>query len=115
MSFLIPEAYAAVKATAGSTAAPHSQSLNMILMLVLFGAFIYFFLWRPQVKRSKQQRQLIDSIKKDDEVITSGGMLAKVTKVEETFFKLAIAKDTEIIMQKNAVARVLPKGTIKDW
>jgi preprotein translocase subunit YajC len=42
-------------------------------------------------------------------------MLAKVTKVEETFFKLAIAKDTEIIMQKNAVARVLPKGTIKDW
>jgi len=110
MSFLIPNAYAAVS-VAGHT----SSSMNMILMLVIFGAFIYFFLWRPQAKRSKQHRELVTSIKPDDEIVTAGGMMAKITKVEEGYFQVKIDKDTEILLQKNSIARVLPKGTIKEW
>ena len=110
MSFLIPTAYAATPAAGHA-----SSSMNMILMLVIFGAFIYFFLWRPQTKRAKQHQQLVTSIKADDEIVTSGGMMAKITKIDENYFQVKIAKDTEILMQKNSIARVLPKGTIKEF
>ncbi len=110
MSFLIPTAYAAIPAAGHA-----SSSMNMILMLVLFGAFIYFFLWRPQVKRTKQHQKLVTSTKPGDEIVTAGGMMAKITGVEENYFKVQIAKDTDILIQKNSIARVLPKGTIKEW
>lgn len=110
MGFLISTAYAAVP-----TAGHASSSMNMILMLVIFGAFIYFFLWRPQAKRSKQHQQLVTSIKPDDEVVTAGGMMGKITKVDENYFQVKVGKEAEILLQKNSIARVLPKGTIKEW
>lgn len=110
MGFLIPDAYAALPAV-GHT----GSSMNMILMLVIFGAFIYFFLWRPQTKRAKQHQQLITSIKPGDEVVTAGGMMAKITKVTDDYFQIQVGKDSEVLMQKNSIARVLPKGTIKEW
>jgi preprotein translocase subunit YajC len=107
MSLLIPDAYAAVP-----VAGHGGFSMNMILMLVIFGAFIYFFLWRPQAKRAKQHQQLVTSIKPGDEIVTAGGMMARITKVTDDYFQIQVGKESEILLQKNSIARVLPNGRI---
>jgi preprotein translocase subunit YajC len=108
---LISTAFAAE--TAATTATHPNQTMNMVLMLVVFGAFIYFFLWRPQMKRQKQHKNMVSSVKQGDEVLTNGGLMGKISKIEETYFVLMIAKETEIMLQKSALGGVLPKGTIK--
>ena len=107
--FLIPVAHAA---TTGA-AAPKSPMGNMVFLLVIFAAIMYFLMWRPQSKRAKQQREMLSAIKAGDEVITSGGIIAKVVKVEEQFMTADIAAGTTVKLQKNAVSMVLPKGTMK--
>jgi preprotein translocase subunit YajC len=83
--------------------------LPIILMIVV----MYFLMLRPQMKRQKEQKTMMDALAKGDEVVTAGGMLGKVSKVTDAYVTLEIANGTEIIVQKNAVSTLLPKGTIK--
>jgi preprotein translocase subunit YajC len=83
------------------------------LPIVLMFGLLYFLMIRPQMKRAKEQRQMIESLQKGDEVVTSGGMVGKITKLGEAYLTVEIAPDTEISVQKAAVQTLLPKGTIK--
>jgi preprotein translocase subunit YajC len=111
-------AFAEAATTAGSaanTAAGAETGFGMQKGL-LFGAFIlifYFFIIRPQSKRAKEQRDLVGGLQKGDEVLTNAGIVGKITKVSDNFFVVMIAEGTEVLMQKQAIAGSLPKGTMK--
>jgi preprotein translocase subunit YajC len=83
--------------------------LPIILMFVL----LYFLMIRPQMKRAKEQKAMVESLQKGDEVITAGGVLGRITKIADPYVTLQIAPNTEISVQKAAVSTVLPKGTLK--
>ncbi|HUN69406.1 MAG TPA: preprotein translocase subunit YajC [Burkholderiales bacterium] len=83
--------------------------LPIILMFVL----LYFLMIRPQMKRAKEHKTMVDALQKGDEVITSGGVLGRITKVTEAYVSVEIAPNTEVSVQKAAVQTLLPKGTIK--
>jgi preprotein translocase subunit YajC len=95
-------------------AAPSGDSgyiglLPIILMFVL----LYFLMIRPQMKRAKETKQMIEALQKGDEVITAGGVVGRITKLGEAYISLEIAPNTEISVQKAAIQVLLPKGTIK--
>ncbi|WP_133131174.1 preprotein translocase subunit YajC [Legionella yabuuchiae] len=108
MSFFISNAMAA---QAGQPAQADG-TFSLIMIAAIFVLF-YFMLIRPQNKRAKEHRELISNLKKGDEIITSGGVLAKVTALEEQYIKANIAEGIEINIQRTAVSAVLPKGTLK--
>jgi preprotein translocase subunit YajC len=83
--------------------------LPIILMFVL----LYFLMIRPQMKRAKETKAMIEALQKGDEVITAGGVLGRISKLGEQYVTLEIAPDTEIVVQRAAVQSPLPKGTIK--
>jgi len=87
--------------------------LMSFLPLVLMFVVLYFLMIRPQMKRQKEQKAMMDALAKNDEVVTSGGILGRVTKVGEAYVTVEVAEDTEIVVQKVAVTMLLPKGTIK--
>ena len=89
------------------------SSLMSMLPLVLMFVVLYFVMIRPQMKKQKEHRSMIDALAKGDEVVTSGGMLGKVTKLSESNVTLEVASGVEIQLQRNAVVQVLPKGSIK--
>lgn len=95
--------------TAGGDAAQWTGLLPIVLMFVL----LYFMLIRPQMKRAKEHKSMTDALQKGDEVITGGGVLGKITKVNEAYVSLEIAPGVEVNVQKGAVQTLLPKGTIK--
>jgi len=101
----ISNAYAAGATTGGDL----MSFLPLVVIFVLF----FFMIIRPQMKAAKAQREMITALQKGDEVVTSGGIVGKVTKVTESFVSLEIAANTEITVQKQAVQSALPKGTIK--
>jgi len=82
--------------------------LPMVIIFVLF----YFMLIRPQMKRAKEHKQMVDALQVGDEVVTGGGVLGKVTKVADAYVTLEIAKDTRIVVQRPSIQTVLPKGSI---
>ncbi len=84
-------------------------------MLPLLGMFVvlYFIMIRPQMKKQKEHRAMIDALAKGDEVVTAGGLLGKVTSLSDTNVGLQVANGVEVQMQRSAVVQVLPKGTIK--
>ena len=84
-----------------------------ILFIVLMFVIIYFLMIRPQMKRAKEHRTMLDALQKGDEVITAGGVLGRVSKLGEAYVTLEIAPNTEVSVQKAAVQTVLPKGTLK--
>ncbi|WP_426103871.1 preprotein translocase subunit YajC [Massilia sp. TSP1-1-2] len=88
-------------------------NLSTFLPLVLMFVVMYFLMIRPQQKKAKEQRQMMDALAKGDEVVTASGILGKVTKVLDTYVMLEIAANTEITVQKHAVTTLLPKGTLK--
>ncbi|MDP3670556.1 MAG: preprotein translocase subunit YajC [Telluria sp.] len=88
-------------------------NLSTFLPLVLMFVVMYFLMIRPQQKRAKEQRNMMEALGKGDEVITAGGMLGKVSKVTESYITLEIAANTEVVIQKNSVTTLLPKGTLK--
>lgn len=108
MSFFISNAVAAVNAPAAQS----DGTFSMIMIAAIFILF-YFLLIRPQNKRAKEQRDLINSLKKGDEIVTSGGMLAKIVSLDDQYIKISLAEGVEINLQKSAVVVVLPKGTLK--
>lgn len=103
MDFLISNAYA--------QGAQQADPFGFLLpMVVIFGAF-YFLLIRPQQKKQKAHSALISALKVGDEVLTAGGILAKVTGVSEHYAIVKISDNTEIKIQKSSVSQVVPKGT----
>jgi preprotein translocase subunit YajC len=90
-----------------------TSSLGTMLPLVLMFVVLYFVMIRPQMKRQKEHRAMIDALAKGDEVATAGGVLGKVTKLQESYVNLEIASGVEVQVQRSAVVQVLPKGTIK--
>ena len=104
----------AMAATANAApAAGQSGDLYSLFMIGAIFVVFYFMLIRPQNKRAKEHRELISNLKKGDEVVTSGGMLAKVINISEQYIKVSPAEGVEFTMQRAAVNAVLPKGTIK--
>ena len=89
-------------------------SLQQFLPLIVIFALFYFMMIRPQMKRAKEQKNMIESLQKGDEVVTAGGELGKVAKVGEAYIDLEIATNVVIHLQKSAITTLLPKGTIKD-
>jgi preprotein translocase subunit YajC len=108
MSFLISNAYAA------APAAGHQEGgLTSILMLAGFVVLFYLLLWWPQNRRLKEHRKLVDNLQKEDEVITSGGILGKINRISDDFITLLIASNVEITIQKSSISATVPKGTLK--
>ena len=108
--------FAVVPATAFAEGAaqPAMGDAFSWVFLLGFAAIFYFMLWRPQAKRQKEHKNLIEGLAKNDEVVTAGGMLGKVTKVTEEFAVIEVADGVQFPVQKVAVTAVLPKGTIKE-
>ena len=87
-----------------------------IINLVMLGGFVlifYFLLIRPQNKRRKEHQNLVAGLSKGDEVVTAGGLVGQVTKVEDDFVKVQVNEQNEVRIQKSAVGATLPKGTLK--
>ena len=97
-----------------NTAPAGPDPMFQILMLVGFIAIFYFLLWRPQQKRAKEHKNLIENLAKGDEIATGGGLMGRITKVNDDRITIEIADNIEVQVQKQAVAILLPKGTLKD-
>lgn len=82
------------------------------LMIGLF-AVMYFLMIRPQMKRAKEHKALLEGLQKNDEVLTQGGIVGKVVSISDAYVTVEVASNTQIIVQKQAIGAVLPKGTIK--
>jgi preprotein translocase subunit YajC len=89
------------------------SAMSSIVMLISFFAIFYFLFIRPQAKRNKNQREMLSEISKGDEVVTTGGIIARVLKVGMNYTEIEISEDVVIKIQKNSISSVLPKGTIK--
>jgi preprotein translocase subunit YajC len=108
MSFFISDAYAQAAPTGGE-----AGLLTFLPIIILFVIF-YFLLMRPQMKRAKEHKVLLAALAKGDEVVTSGGLLGRVTDLGDDFVSLEIAPGVITKLQKHSIATVLPKGTLKD-
>jgi preprotein translocase subunit YajC len=100
------------QAQAAGPAGPSAGMLEFLPLLVLFVVF-YFMLIRPQMKRQKEHKQMVEALSKGDEIVTSGGIAGKIIEVGESFLTIEIAKGTEVKVQRQAIGAVLPKGTLK--
>jgi len=108
MGFFINDAMAA----APGAAQPGNPLMSLLPLVIIFVIF-YFLLIRPQTKRAKEHRKMVEAIAAGDEVVTNGGIAGRVTKVGEQFVNVEAAEGVELKVQKHAIATVLPKGTLK--
>ena len=106
MEFFINSAHAAGGGQQG-------DPLSFLIMIGVFFAIMYFMIIRPQNKRAKEHKALLDALSKGDEIVTNGGLLGKVTGLEENFITIQVADGVEVQVQRQAVAAVMPKGTMK--
>ncbi len=90
-----------------------ASSIMQFLPLIAMFAVLYFIMIRPQMKKQKEHRAMIDALAAGDEVVTAGGLLGKVVRVKEGNVELQVAEGVVVQMQKTAVVQVLPKGTVK--
>ena len=104
---LISEAWA--QAPGGS-----AGGIESFLLIGAMFAVLYFLMIRPQMKRAKEHKAMVDALAKGDEVITAGGVLGRISKVSEGYVSVEIASNVEVQIQKTAVQTVLPKGTLKN-
>ena len=100
-------------APAAAAGGDMQSSLMSMLPLVLMFVVLYFVMIRPQMKKSKEHRAMIDALAKGDEVVAGGGMMGKVSKLTDSSVTLEVANGVEIQFQRSAVVQVLPKGSIK--
>ena len=107
---LISNAYA--QTAAGSPLG--GDGMQSILMMVAMVAAMYFLMIRPQMKKAKEHKALVEALGKGDEVVTQGGIAGRITKVGDDFVAISIADNVEIQVQKPAITLVLPKGTLKN-
>ncbi|GGB01135.1 MULTISPECIES: preprotein translocase subunit YajC [Agarivorans] len=110
MSLFISPAYAE-----GGAAAPAGGGMELIFMMAIFAVIFYFMIYRPQSKRVKEHKNLMASLSKGDEVLTTGGLVGKIIKISEEneYFQLSLSDDTTVTLKKDFVSAVLPKGTLK--
>lgn len=109
LNFFISNAHAA-----DAAAAPQQGGgMSFFVLIGIMILFMYFAMWRPQSKRAKEHRNLINSLAKGDEVMTAGGILGRIAKVSDNYVTVALNDTNEIIVQKNSIVNVLPKGTLK--
>ena len=108
LDFLIPAAHAQAAAPA---AAP--SMMSTLLFPVILIAIMYFLMIRPQMKRQKEHKAMLDKLSKGDEVITSGGIAGTVVAMSDAFITVEVASGVQLRVQKGAIASVLPKGTLK--
>ena len=107
MDFIISSAFAQ------TASGPQSPGLGQFIPLVLLFVVFYIFLIRPQMKRQKEHNKMIKALKLEDEVVTNGGLLGKIKELDESFLKIEIAKEIEVKVQRQAIAQIVPKGTVK--
>lgn len=100
-------------AWAQAPAAAQGGGIESILLIVAMFAVMYFLMIRPQMKRAKEHKVMVDGVQKGDEVITAGGILGRISKVDDQYITVTIAAGVEIQAQRSAIQTVLPKGTIK--
>ncbi|MGM0516961.1 MAG: preprotein translocase subunit YajC [Pseudomonadota bacterium] len=101
-------------AQAGGAPAGEASLVATFLPLLLIFAVMYFLLIRPQVKRQKEHKKLIEALEKGDEVATTGGILGRIVKLDDTLVVIEVADNATVVVQRFAIASVMPKGTIKD-
>jgi preprotein translocase subunit YajC len=106
MSLFIATAHAA-----GESASQPGLMAN-VLMIAVFVAIFYFLIWRPQSKRAKEHRSLIESLGVDSEVVFAGGLMGKITKLEGDFAVVELSRGVEVKIQRASVISVLPEGTL---
>ncbi|RME34532.1 MAG: preprotein translocase subunit YajC [Gammaproteobacteria bacterium] len=106
MDFLIANAWAAEPAPQGG------GLMSLLPLLILFAAF-WFLMIRPQMKKAKEHRQMVESLSKGDEIATNGGLVGRIVDLGDNFILLEVAKGVQVKVQRFAVSAVLPKGTIK--
>ncbi|WP_288383142.1 preprotein translocase subunit YajC [uncultured Acinetobacter sp.] len=108
MSFLISTAHAA-------DAAPQGPGMMAnILMIVVFVAIFYFLIWRPQSKRAKEHRTLVESLGVGSEVVFAGGLMGRITKIEGDYAVVELSRGVEVKVQRASVISVLPEGTLNN-
>lgn len=90
------------------------SGLMGFLPIVLMFALLYFLMIRPQMKRAKEVKAMIDALQKGDEVVAAGGLVGKIVELNDQYATLEIAAETKITVQRPAVQLLLPKGTIKN-
>ena len=105
----ISNAYAQSTAANGGAAGSLMQFLPLVLMFVV----LYFIMIRPQMKRQKEHRAMVEALAKGDEVVIGGGVIGRVAKLGDSVLHVEVAKDVEVQVQRSAVVQVLPKGTYK--
>ncbi|MBY8172136.1 preprotein translocase subunit YajC [Vibrio fluvialis] len=102
-------------AHAAGEGAPQGGGFEMLIMLGMFAVIFYFMIYRPQSKRVKEHKNLMSSMGKGDEVLTSGGLVGKITKIAEDndYISIELNTNNEVVIKKDFVTAVLPKGTLK--
>ena len=108
----ISSAFAQTAPAAAAAGGDMMSSLTSMLPLVLMFVVLYFVMIRPQMKKQKEHRAMIDALAKGDEVATAGGLLGKVSKLGDTYLTLELAAGVEVQLQRSAIVQVLPKGAI---
>jgi preprotein translocase subunit YajC len=96
-----------------ATAAAEGGGIMGFLPLILMFVVLYFVMIRPQMKRQKEVKNMLETLGVGDEVVTVGGLMGKVTQLKDQYLTVELVPGTEVKMQKSAVTAVLPKGTIK--
>lgn len=109
----ISSAFAQTAPAAAAAGGDTQSTLMSILPLILMFVVLYFVMIRPQMKKQKEQRAMIDALAKGDEVVTAGGLLGKISKLGDSHIGVEIANGVEVQVQRTAVVQVLPKGSIK--
>lgn len=104
--------FAQAAAEKAAPAAKHASIGSLIWMPLILIAIFYLLIIRPQSKRQKEQKNLMEQISLGDEVVTNAGILGKITRLRDDFIVISVAKETEITISRTAVAQVLPKGTM---
>jgi preprotein translocase subunit YajC len=100
-------------AFAQGATAQEPMGLGFFIPILIMFAILYFLMIRPQMRRAKETKAMIEALQKGDEVVTSGGLVGRITKLGEQYVTLEIAPNTEIVVQRSAVQLPLPKGTLK--
>jgi preprotein translocase subunit YajC len=100
-------------AFAQAPAAGGDAGLMSFLPIILMFVLLYFLMIRPQMKRAKEQKAMIDALQKGDEVVAAGGLVGKIVEINEHYATIEVAANTEIRVQRASVGLLLPKGTIK--
>jgi preprotein translocase subunit YajC len=109
----ISSAFAQTAPAAAAAGGDMQSTLMSMLPLLLMFAVLYFVMIRPQMKKQKEHRSMIDALAKGDEIVTGGGLLGKVSKIGDAYISVELATGVEVQMQRQAVVQVLPKGTLK--